>query len=126
MSANSSQLEQVKYIYGCRSKQYIASFSKIISIKKHFLINKNLYGSRIEHKPIYVSFTGSTDSLTCMTYHMLKNKDMRVDNSQKSNVLHVNILYKPLFFFFLKKTFSLNIKLISGKFLIRKVTSGFE
>ena len=125
MSANSSQLEQVKYIYGCRSKQYIASFSKIISIKKHFLINKNLYGSRIEHKPIYVSFTGSTDSLTCMTYHMLKNKDMRVDNSQKSNVLHLNILYKPLFFFFLK-TFSLNIKLISGKFLIRKVTSGFE
>ena len=125
MSANSSQLEQVKYIYGFRSKQYIASFSKIISIKKHFLINKNLYGSRIEHKPIYVSFTGSTDSLTCMTYHMLKNKDMRADNSQKSNVLHVNILYKPLFFFFLK-TFSLNIKLISGKFLIRKVTSGFE
>ena len=107
MSANSSQLEQVKYIYGCRSKQYIASFSKIISIKKHFLINKNLYGSRIEHKPIYVSFTGSTDSLTCMTYHMLKNKDMRVDNSQKSNVLHVNILYKPLFFFFfLKNIFS--------------------
>lgn len=100
MSANSSQLEQVKYTYGCRSKQYIASFSKIISIKKHFPINKNLYGSRIEHKPIAVSFTSSTNSLTCMTYHVLKNKDMRVDNLQKSNVFHVNILYKPLFFFF--------------------------
>ena len=33
--ANSSQLEQTKYVYICLSKQYITSTSKSISIKQH-------------------------------------------------------------------------------------------
>ena len=35
LTANSSQLEQTKYVYICLSKQYITSTSKTISIKRH-------------------------------------------------------------------------------------------
>ena len=47
------------------------------SIKQHFLINKYLYVSNIEHKSISV--------MECVVFyislfHMLQNKDMHVDN----------------------------------------------
>ena len=54
LTANSSQLESIKFIYGCRSKQYITIISKNISIKLHFPFNKDLYGRNIEHK-LFVS-----------------------------------------------------------------------
>ena len=44
----------MKYIYVCRSKEYITITSKNISINQHFPINKYLYGHSIEHKIISV------------------------------------------------------------------------
>ena len=86
LTANSNQPEQIKYIYDCCSKQYNTSISKIVSTKQHFPINKQFYTSSIEHKSIsvreYVVFYLSL-------LHMLQNKDVRVDNLQKSNVLYV-------------------------------------
>ena len=52
MTANSSRLEQIKYIYGC-SEQYV---------KRHFPINKYFYENNIEHKLSSVGFLSITAS----------------------------------------------------------------
>ena len=71
------------------------TFSNVIN--KLTIINKYLYESNIEHKSVSVREC----VVFCLSLlHMLQDKDVRVDNSQKSKVLHDNSLgaHSQIFF----------------------------
>ena len=53
-TANSSQFEQIKYVYVCLSKQCITSTSKNIYIKEHFKKQKISLWTHMDHKSISV------------------------------------------------------------------------
>ena len=40
-------------------------------------------------RSVWFTITASTDFFLCITYHMLQDKILRIDNLEKSNVLYV-------------------------------------
>ena len=94
MTANSSQLEWIKYVYVCLSKQYITSTSKNISIKQHIEQQKNISMDRISIISLFLLGSIWLTICYCLNGFLCTYKILQLTEQN----MYVQVIYRNLKF----------------------------